>query len=380
MTAGQSATEEAQRRREKARRLDREADDFDRGAEGERLVAAILDGLPDEYVVFHDLRLPAPSKSNVDHLVIGPRGVFTVDTKNFTHPVTRGVGRGADRLWTGRSPVRLESAKWETSVVSERIGVRVDPFMCILSPALPDPVFNFDGVRICHPHRLVAELVNADAVPVDVQQAADAVRHAFGVEPARRQPLRRRPEPAGRRGAVTTFRWLLDQAWFRLLAVIVGFFFLLSLLPVVLSAASLMLTDSTQRFIEGMTPATVVETTTPATTAPPAIVSVPLAIVAEPPPVPFDVSCPTPGMGWVISFRWPGDLPAGVFSYAVRWQVNGGPVILHTTRAWNDPSWTPVDMLISNTSQLKIITEYQDDDRQMLASTEQSFEPPLGEC
>ena len=377
MTAGQSSTQEAQRRREQARRLEREADNFDRGAEGERLVAAILDGLPEEYVVFHDLRLPAPSKSNVDHLVIGPRGVFTVDAKNFTHPVTRGVGRGADRLWTGPSPIRLEPAKWETSVVSERIGVRVDPFMCIISPALPDPVFDFDGVRICHPHRLVTELVKATSAPVDVQQAADAVRHVFGVEPARRQPAsapRRRPEPAGPSGAVTTLRWLLDQAWFRLLVVIVGFFFLLSLLPVVLSAASLMLTDSTQRFIEGMTPTTAAQTSTPPATAPP-------VIVTEPPPaVPFDVSCPTPGMGWVISFKWPGDLPAGVSSYAVRWQLNGGPVILHTTRAWDDPAWTPVGMLISNNSQLKIITEYQDEDRQTLASTEQSFEPPSGEC
>lgn len=114
MVAGQSASEVAERKRAQARQLEEDAQKWERGAEGERLIASILAGLPDDYVVFHDLQVPG-SKANVDHLVIAPHGVYAIDTKNFTYAVTRSSGRGADRLWTGRRPVRLEPCKWETS-------------------------------------------------------------------------------------------------------------------------------------------------------------------------------------------------------------------------------------------------------------------------
>ena len=374
VTAGQSATQEAQRKRERAQRLQREADNFERGAEGERRVAAILDNLPDDFAVFHDLQLPAPSRSNVDHLVIGPHGVFTVDSKNFTYPVTLGVGKGADRLWTGRSPIRLEATKWETSVVSDLIGLPVDPFMCVFSPSLPLPVFDFDGVKICHPNKLVTELVNATSTPVDVGRAAAAVHHVFNVEPTRRQrptaPTTRlkptKPPSPGR-----AFGWLLTQLWFRLLVVVVGFLVFLSLLPVALSAVSSMAQEGTQRMINGLTPTTIAETR-------PTLSPVPV-VISDPPPVPYELSCPNPGLGWVLSFRWPGDLPTGASSYAIRWQLNGGSVIFHTTHDWTDPANGPGDLLIPNSSQFAITTEYRDDADQTLSSSTQSVELP-GEC
>jgi len=306
----------------------------------------------------------------VDHLVIGPRGVFTVDSKSFTHPVSRGVGKGADLLWTGRSPIQLGPAKWETSVVSDLIGLPVLPFMCMLSPSLPEPVFDFDGVRICHPERLVTELKSATSGPIDVQQATDTARHAFNVEPEQRPsqtPARRRERPADSHGVVAAVRWLLAQAWFRLLAVIAGFFVLLSLLPVALAAFSSVVQDGTQRFIDGLGSTTVVETT-PAT--------VPGAIVAGPPAVAYEMSCPNPGMGWVVSFLWPGELPVGASSYAVRWQLDDRPVVLHTRQAWADPASGPADIRIPNNSSFMIWTEYLDDRGETLASTEQAFQSP----
>lgn len=42
------------------------------------------------------------------------------------------------------------------------------------------------------------------------------------------------------------------------------------------------------------------------------------AIISDPPPVPYELSCPRPGLGWVISFRWPGDLPSGASTTAIR--------------------------------------------------------------
>jgi hypothetical protein len=57
---------------------------FDRGAAGERAVAARLDDkLGDgQAIVLHDRRMPQ-GRGNIDHLVIAPAGVFVVDAKDL---------------------------------------------------------------------------------------------------------------------------------------------------------------------------------------------------------------------------------------------------------------------------------------------------------
>ncbi len=53
------------------------------GAEGERRVASALYALPTGWTVVHDRLLkPGRSEANLDHLVIGPTGVYLVDAKN----------------------------------------------------------------------------------------------------------------------------------------------------------------------------------------------------------------------------------------------------------------------------------------------------------
>src|SRR5688500_611754 len=82
--AGESARERAERTREKAERLERGGDSWERGAEGESATARVLAALPPDWVVLHDLRWPGRRFANIDHLVIGPGGVFVVDSKNWT--------------------------------------------------------------------------------------------------------------------------------------------------------------------------------------------------------------------------------------------------------------------------------------------------------
>jgi len=55
-----------------------------RGASGERLTGWWLGRLPAGWHVFHDLLV---GDRNIDHLVIGPAGVFTISTKNLTGKV-----------------------------------------------------------------------------------------------------------------------------------------------------------------------------------------------------------------------------------------------------------------------------------------------------
>lgn len=57
------------------------------GAQGEERVGAALESLRAKgWYVFHDL--PLPSVGNIDHLVIGPAGVFVVETKSHRGRIT----------------------------------------------------------------------------------------------------------------------------------------------------------------------------------------------------------------------------------------------------------------------------------------------------
>lgn len=86
--AGESAREVARRRREKAERLNRMADAYERGAQGEEATAQALKALPRDWVVMHDVRWPGRRFANIDHVVIGPPGVFVIDSKLWSGTVT----------------------------------------------------------------------------------------------------------------------------------------------------------------------------------------------------------------------------------------------------------------------------------------------------
>lgn len=53
------------------------------GRKGESAVTETLKSLADDYVVLNDIVLPE-SKGNVDHVLIGPNGVFVIETKNYS--------------------------------------------------------------------------------------------------------------------------------------------------------------------------------------------------------------------------------------------------------------------------------------------------------
>lgn len=53
------------------------------GKNGEMAITETLKDLPDGYVLLNDLMLP-DGKGNVDHLVMGPNGLFVIETKNYS--------------------------------------------------------------------------------------------------------------------------------------------------------------------------------------------------------------------------------------------------------------------------------------------------------
>jgi hypothetical protein len=65
--------------------IERENISFRKGAVGEAIVSRILKGLPEDYSVLNDLKTEF---GNIDHAVIGPTGIFVIDTKNWKGTVT----------------------------------------------------------------------------------------------------------------------------------------------------------------------------------------------------------------------------------------------------------------------------------------------------
>jgi hypothetical protein len=110
-----------------------------RGAQGERRTARLLASLErNGYQVFHDLAIPG-SAANVDHLVVGPTGVFVIDSKRYRGQLHYSAGR----LWHGRRPLdrTLDTLWWEATQVAGTLGFGPDlhiyPVLCVHVARLP---------------------------------------------------------------------------------------------------------------------------------------------------------------------------------------------------------------------------------------------------
>jgi hypothetical protein len=85
--------------------IDRERISWRKGAVGEALVAATLTDLPDDFVVVNDV---SKRFGNIDHVVIGPTGVYLIDAKNWTGSV-KADGQG--ELLLNRKPLPKPAVK-----------------------------------------------------------------------------------------------------------------------------------------------------------------------------------------------------------------------------------------------------------------------------
>jgi hypothetical protein len=131
--AGESADEIARRRRDKAAQLTRQAELYEVGAAGERLTAQVLASLPrGDWFAFHDLQWPGRRFANIDHIVVGPGGIFVIDSKNWTgiveikHGVLRQNGRSREMTVAATAESALAIARL---LPSRWIGL-VHPVIC----------------------------------------------------------------------------------------------------------------------------------------------------------------------------------------------------------------------------------------------------------
>lgn len=352
--AGASARQEAARRRQEAERLLLDVELLERAADGEERTAATLAWLPPAFVTVHDLRLPG-SQSNVDHLVVGPTGVFVIDTK-----VHDGVVRyGSGTLWRGDRSMRAElhALAFEATRLAAVLDAATTAVACFADGDLPRRELTFDGVRVLPLAALVSFVVDRATVvaPHDVERltqearrlARRTTRASLTTSPAPAPAAASAPAPvlpAGhqRRAALSApgdglltgpttspdepaapgpvasaastdgrvaapHRARTNR---RTMVLVAGG---LALTGALSFAVGVVLRDRTTA--SAGAPGGAAAATSAAPAAAPG---------AGPTGVALAVSCPDPGLGWTVTPLWPGQ-PDGTAGYDVSWRAADGP-------------------------------------------------------
>jgi len=123
----------------------------DRGARGEEQVGVLLDGLSEgEWRVIHDASL---GRGNVDHILIGPAGVFTVETKSHPGPVRVGRLHGAT----------LSQAQAQRKAIERVTGLEVEPLIVFSRAWVDRPLARRKGVRVLPARMLLGYLAKRPA-------------------------------------------------------------------------------------------------------------------------------------------------------------------------------------------------------------------------
>jgi hypothetical protein len=154
-----------------------------RGAAGERRTARLLAPLERHgWAVLHDLAVPG-SRANFDHLVIGPGGVFMIDSKRYRGRLQFDP---SGRLWHGRYPVAptlqaVSSEADQAALVLTDPDVVLVPIMAVHGAQVPWGKVVVNGVPVVTARRLPSMLRQLPAVlgPERVAWLADQARIRF---------------------------------------------------------------------------------------------------------------------------------------------------------------------------------------------------------
>ncbi len=158
---------------------------------GQRLDAAAEDGV----ITLHDRRVPG-TRGNIDHISIGPTGVYVIDSKKYKGQIRRrdvgGLFRRDTRLYVGGRDrtVLAQKVGAQATVVKDALGGQFDnvgirPVLCFVDPEVGmfTRPFNFRGITITWP-RALQKQVQADGPLSDQEIHAVATWLAAALPPA----------------------------------------------------------------------------------------------------------------------------------------------------------------------------------------------------
>jgi Nuclease-related domain len=145
-------------------------DRWGRGAAGEELVGEVLDGLRERgWFALHDVQI---GRGNIDHVLIGPAGIFTIETKSH---------RG--RLRAGAiDPAMLKQAYAQAKSLERITGLRVAPLLVFSSAYLIPAVTRRDGVVIL-PARMLAKHLEKRGGTIPPERVGEVYRRPAAALP-----------------------------------------------------------------------------------------------------------------------------------------------------------------------------------------------------
>jgi Nuclease-related domain len=154
-----------------------------RGAAGERRTACLLDPLQRHgWAILHDLAVPG-SRANLDHLVIGPGGVFVINSKQYRGRLWLDV---VGKLWHGRHSLAptLGAVSWEADQAARILpdpGMAVVPIVAVHGAQVPWGKVVTQGVPVVSARHLPSMLRQLPVVlgPERVAVLVDQARVRF---------------------------------------------------------------------------------------------------------------------------------------------------------------------------------------------------------
>ena len=228
----------ARRARQKSARLSTYVDRCEQGADGESATSTALFRLGPLWTVWHDLHWPGRRFANIDHLVIGPGGIFVIDSKNWTGAVT---AKGGVLRQNGYSrEVAVAGCADSALAVGEllpRYADRVRPVLCFTRD---EPVTGWArDALLCSTANVVPmlltridvmgpdEIVDAVLTLQTRMRTVDTRPPTSDPRPVRRQPIRRPAAAPARspRGAEQHVLGFLVRLVFIVLVVVLGLLF-----------------------------------------------------------------------------------------------------------------------------------------------------------
>jgi hypothetical protein len=171
-------------------------DRHDRGATGEEHVGGLLDRLAAEgWEVIHDVSL---GRGDIDHVAIGPAGVYTVETKSHPGPIS--VRRLHGTL--------LRQAQAQRELVARAVEMPVQPLIVYSRAWVDRPLARRKGVRVLPARMLLAHLreqeprLGAAQVHLAAQRVQDALLARQALAPGGSDCVGRPRTSTGARGSV----------------------------------------------------------------------------------------------------------------------------------------------------------------------------------
>lgn len=156
-------------------------------------MARALEALPLGWIVLHDLCWPGRPKANIDHVVIGPGGVFVVDAKNWSGTIEV---RDQVLRQNGRQREQTVSSAAEAAIALQRTLPVSHLCMGVLCFVGDNTLSGWArDVMVCSSTNLVTMLLSRPAAlsPDEVERCAAVMRQL----PAREAPTSGARRPSG---------------------------------------------------------------------------------------------------------------------------------------------------------------------------------------